>query len=332
MKILLTYLDLSTFVSKDIEILKIKHDVRPFQFRGLQDLLPLWKAVLWSDLTISWFGTIHAFFSVMFSKMLKKKSVVISGGYDVARTPLLPYYGALNRPIEHGGPIKRWGVYYTYANSDLILSVSEFNKLETIVNARAKSYKIRVVHHGFDYNIFKPLDGSVKNGTILTVGRIDQVSSIRKGLDIFVQSARFLPENKFILVGIYDQATLAYLKSMASSNVVFRGYLNNKELIQTFSEASVYVQVSRHEAFGCSVAEAMLFECVPVISRNGSLPEVVGDCGIYVDSLDPKLVAGGIKSALSSGLGLKARRRIRYKFPIEKRKYKISNSIDNLFD
>ena len=324
MKILVSYLGLSTFVSKDIEILKTKHEVHPFQFRGLHDLLTLWKEVQWCDLTISWFGTIHAFFSVMFSKMLKKKSVVISGGYDVARTPLLPYYGALNRPIEHGGPIKRWGVYYTYANSDLILCVSEFNKRETVVNARAKSYKIRVVHHGFDYDNLKPLGGTFKNGTVLTVGSIDQVSSIRKGLDIFVKSARYLPENKFILVGKYDQATLAYLKNMASSNVVFRGYLNYKDLIQTFSEASVYVQVSRHEAFGCSVAEAMLFECVPVVSRNGSLPEVVGDCGFYVDELDPRTVADKIKEAIANPqIGKQARYKIKALFPLEKRKKEI---------
>ena len=82
-------------------------------------------------------------------------------------------------------------------------------------------------------------------------------------------------------------------------------------------------------ALGMLIFAAKLFA---IIFRRMNLPEVVGDCGIYVDSLDPKSEAGGIKNALSAGLGLKARHRIVTKFPIQKRKHEILNSIENLFN
>ena len=42
---------------------------------------------------------------------------------------------------------------------------------------------------------------------------------------------------------------------------------------------------------GADTAVAMLAGCIPVTTRAGSLPEVAGDCGIYVDTDDPAGIA-----------------------------------------
>ena len=96
--------------------------------------------------------------------------------------------------------------------------------------------------------------------------------------------------------------------------------------------AKVYVQASLHEAFGCSLAEAMLCECIPVVSRNGAIPEVVGDTGVYFDKLDPGEVAKGIIKALSmsSAYEKKARERIINEYPLEKRKILLLNTLEGL--
>lgn len=324
MKLLFVHLGWETFVAKDLEILRSAHPVRAFHFQSVKDLPALWQSVRSCDLTFSWFGTIHALFAVAFSKMLHKKSVVVAGGYDVARTALLPHYGALSK--TH----KRWGILFVFANADLLLSVSEFNRQETIANARADPRKIRLVPHGFDADLFRPVPGVPKKGIVLTVGSVNGVSVTRKGLDLFVRSAAYLPENDFVLAGRCSEPALSDLRGTAPPNVDFRGWISLEDLVDTYAQADVYAQPSRHEAFGCSVAEAMLSECVPVVSREGALPEVVGDCGLYVDSLEPKAVATKIKEALGSNLGPRARERIRDLFPLERRKAGILNAVESL--
>ena len=99
------------------------------------------------------------------------------------------------------------------------------------------------------------------------------------------------------------------------------------------AKAKVYEQASRHESFGCSLAEAMLCECIPVVSRNAAIPEVVGDCGFYVNDLNPESVAGNVKEALnvSNDLRENARERIRTHFPLEKRKRELLIAVESLY-
>ena len=57
-----------------------------------------------------------------------------------------------------------------------------------------------------------------------------------------------------------------------------------------------------------------------MVSRPAALPEVVGDCGFYVDQLTPEGVAVQVQAALSSDLGALARPRIMREFPLHKRR------------
>ena len=73
-----------------------------------------------------------------------------------------------------------------------------------------------------------------------------------------------------------------------------------------------------------SVAEAMLAGCIPVTTRAGALPEVVGDAGVLVDDADPRALAagdragarawtteraGGARERVLDNFGLEVRRR-----------------------
>ena len=98
-------------------------------------------------------------------------------------------------------------------------------------------------------------------------------------------------------------------------------------MLKYYQRAKVYVQVSAHEGFGCSLAEAMLCECVPVVTNKGAIPEVVGDTGFYVPYGDLKATAEAIKEALKSDRGKEARERIKRMFPVEKREEKLVSLI-----
>jgi len=330
MKILFVHQKMISFVEKDLEILQSAHQVRELQYRGIRDIPSLLRGTVWADITFSWFGKLHAFFAVLFSKMFGKKAVVVAGGDDVACEPDIGY-GMFSFWW------KKWCPLFVFRYVDLILPVSEFNKDETINNAKADPKNIKMIYHGFPHDKFRRLENSETNNIdkkamVISVGGIDWERLERKGYEKFVKSAAYLPEVQFVVIGQWFDDAIDYLRNVATDNVIFTGRVNDDELMQWFSKAKVYVQVSLHEGFGCSIAEAMLCECIPVASNKAAIPEVVGDCGFYVEDMTPESVAGKIKEALSApdDLGKKARERIKTLFPLEKRKCDILNAIESV--
>jgi glycosyltransferase involved in cell wall biosynthesis len=167
---------------------------------------------------------------------------------------------------------------------------------------------------------------------VLTVGRVSTETLLVKRLALYVESAKHLPKVPFMLVGPWEDEAIDRLREIAPPNVLFAGGMYGDDLMRVYSRAKVYVQVSAHESFGCSLAEAMLCACVPVVSRQAALPEVVGASGFYVDDLSPQAVAAQIKQALRSDTGQQARERIVRVFPLEKRRQALLAAIDEVMN
>ena len=72
------------------------------------------------------------------------------------------------------------------------------------------------------------------------------------------------------------------VKKISPPNIRYIGYVNRKELEQYYKESKVYLQLSRHEAFGISVVEALKGGCLPIVSNCYALPEIIGDSGYVV--------------------------------------------------
>lgn len=314
-----------SFVEKDLEILRSAHQVRELHFKGMRDIPSLLRGTIWADLTFSWFGKLHAFFAVFFSKILGKKAIVVAGGDDVACEPDSGY-GMFSFWW------KKWCPLFVFRYADLILPVSEFNKDETIKNAKADPNKIKMIYHGFSEDRFRRIREISKENIVITIGRVTKETLIGKGLKLFVESAFFLPEVKFILIGPDLDGTIEEVKKIAPKNIELTGGVYGEKLVELCNKAKIYVQVSMYESFGCSIAEAMLCECIPVVSNRAAIPEVVGDCGFYVKDMSPQSVAEKIKEALSApdALGKKARERIKTLFPLEKRKCEFLNAIESV--
>ena len=71
-----------------------------------------------------------------------------------------------------------------------------------------------------------------------------------------------------------------------AERVHFTGYLSDADLVELLNGSAALVFPSLWEGFGLPAIEAL--SCgVPVLaSDRGSLPEVVGDCGLFFDPLD----------------------------------------------
>lgn len=324
MRILFAHSRRWPYVERDLSILSERHEVRERCFQSVGDLPALLSGVLWSQATFSWFGKVHAFVAVAAARALGKRSAVVAGGDDVACEPEMGYG-------MHSHWWKRWCPLAVFRLADLVLAVSQFNRYEAITNARANPAKTRLVYHGFDWAKYRRAPGVGRDSLVMTLGTLNREYVARKGIGLFVEAAALLPTVRFAVAGQAGDALPSLLHEV-SPNVEFAGRVSDEQLIALYSSAHAYVQPSLHEAFGCAVAESMLCECIPVVSRRAALPEVVGDTGVYVDGLTGQGLADGIREALALGpeWGHKARERIVDLFPLEKRRDALLAAVDEV--
>lgn len=313
-----------TYIRKDFEMLQKYFDIKPFNFSLLKilSLLSLPSKINRSDIIFIWFAGYHAFITTLLSKFFKKPIIVAAGGYDVSCEKEIGY-GWL------GYPILKHMVRYVLRYAKNILAVSEFTKKE--IDRYLGIKDVKIVYPSINSNIFTPR-GNKKN-MVLTVSAAKGIDRIQaKGLHTFVKSAKYLPDVKFVAIGIQKKA-VKILQKTAPSNVTILGPIPQDKLVSYYQEAKVYCQLSYMETYGITAAEAMSCECIPVVTNKGASPEVVGNTGFYVPYGDEKETAVMIKKALvSKNLGKKARKRILKLFPDKKRENELKKSFLEVID
>ena len=272
MKILLIAVNPSTFVLRDYQILKTKYDTTLYIYnnRSFKTLLNLIKE---HHLFIFWFASIRFFLPTILAKLFNKKIVTIAGGYDVSK-------------VESGSMQSIWKsiiVNFILNQSNRVIAISKSSLNEIKMNCRINFKKVNMIYHGF-----APVNNinlTQKRNIILTIGYIDDLSFTRKGIDRFFDLADRMPDIEFHFIGTL---TLKNIIKEVPTNIIQHGQLKTTDdkFIKLLNETKVYFQLSKHESFGCSVAEAMQYGCVPIITNYYSLPEVVGDCGMIISDLD----------------------------------------------
>lgn len=105
-----------------------------------------------------------------------------------------------------------------------------------------------------------------------------------KNLEAILRAAFSFPDFTFVLVGKEDYF-YARLKKMASEreikNVIFAGFVDDRELNSLYRLAVCYIFPSFYEGFGLPPLEAMA-RGLPVISSDqGALPEILGNAARY---------------------------------------------------
>lgn len=74
----------------------------------------------------------------------------------------------------------------------------------------------------------------------------------------------------------------AIRRSSVAARIRLLGYCENDLQTALYTKALATVLVSDHEGFGLPPLESMLYGTIPIVAKNSSLPEVVGDAGIVV--------------------------------------------------
>lgn len=311
---------LSSFMNQDLQILRQKYDVEELGLFGYSHMLrdpmfdsKIWRGVARNDLVFAWFGTCAPV--ILVARVLGKPSVLVGGGHDIVSLPEIGY-GL--------GNAKWWQEYpltLGFRLANRVLLFSDSSRRTALTTLGKKGRNLQTLYLGVDADAFKP-EGS-KCAQVLTVGYMTRVSIKRKGIDLFIKSASLNPDVQYHLAGkLMDQSVLDDYLASAPANLSYLGFLDNQQLLHEYQQSRVYAQLSMHEGFGLAIAEAMACECIPVVTNVGSIPEVVGDAGIFVRSSNPTDISAAIQQALSpdnAHIGKIARERVVDMFPIAKR-------------
>lgn len=86
-----------------------------------------------------------------------------------------------------------------------------------------------------------------------------------------------------------------------ANRVHFLGQVGDRELLDAYRSADLFVMPSRHEGFCIPVIEAMACGLPVVAARAGALPETVGDAGLTFTSDDPDDLARQVQRVLDNG-------------------------------
>jgi glycosyltransferase involved in cell wall biosynthesis len=291
-KVLFIYNNMqSPFVSQDLDGLRQWFPVVDKQLAARRlEPVSVWRAVSSNDVVFAWFASWHSFLPMLYARLLGKPSILVIGGYDIAKIPEIGYG-------HQCGGLKKWVSRAAMRMARFLITNSHFSQAEANLNTGAFHKHLHVVYHGIPDH-FGDLTAKPRECMALTVGSVNVSTLSRKGIESFVRAAAFLPHVRFVVAGRCNDDSIKRLRSLATANVEFTGWLDDRRLREYYLRCSVYVQVSRHEGFSISTAEAMLAGCIPVVTAVGALPEVVGDCGVYCPSQEPASVAAAIRNAL----------------------------------
>lgn len=201
------------------------------------------------------------------------------------------------------------------------------------------------VYPGLDLSEYRP--GSAPHATreklVLSVSHLTAENVQRKRLTTVVRAVPAVlarhPDARFVIAGGHDSgySTLAALAAElgVTHAVELPGRIPLAEKLRLYREARVFAQPTVYEGFGVAHAEAMGAALPVVTSPRGAIPEVVGDCGRYVEPDDAEGMARQISALLDDpeggeSLGRAARERVLSRFSYDRRRDALGAVIDRV--
>lgn len=209
--------------------------------------------------------------------------------------------------------LKKW-TPLSVKHAKKVLTISEFSKNEIVKLYQVDPNKIEVVYPAFDKDVFH---GKVPNTKIIATkkkygitgsyffywGTLQPRKNINRLIEAFAQINQ--PRLKLVISGkkgwLYDQILLHAEKLGVADRVIFTGFAPNEDLPALIKGSRAFVLPSLYEGFGMPPVEAQAVGAPVVVSKVSSLPEVVGESGIYIE--DP-LSVKDIKQSLEKVLTL----------------------------
>lgn len=223
-------------------------------------------------------------------KSINQCDIYYSPNFNIALGINIPIYLTIHDVIfldmpeltsKLGYIVRKFYYKLAYKKAKKIFTVSNFSK-KRIEEHLGREKEIIVTYNGISKYILKKSDEKyIKKDYIIFVGNIKK----HKGLKILLEAFKLVKKEdkklKLVIVGnqnnfrTKDKEVIKLLEDKKlNKDIVFTGYVGNKELKKLIAEARILVQPSLYEGFGIPPLEALALGTNVIVSDIETFREI----------------------------------------------------------
>ncbi len=223
-----------------------------------------------------------------------------------------PHFASSRWSFDYSSKLRR------LERADAIITISEASRQDIIQLLNYPKDRVFIAYCGIS-EIFKQQPGQEQYEHVKTKYRLPQqfilylggYYSDRKNINHLLKAYKILcqhlaaPHPKLVLAGLsnpmhQDQIFPMIHELQLTPNVIPLPYIPEAELPCLYRAATLFVYPSLYEGFSLPVAEALTCGTVTAASKTSSLPEIVGDAGLYFDPCDVHSIAETMHEGLTN--------------------------------
>lgn len=211
----------------------------------------------------------HAYhaFPLYFARQIQKKKFVVTPHYHgVGHSLIRNFLIKLYKPIGKKA----------LEDADKVVCVSRYEKNLLLNDFNIAEKKIVVIPNGINKEEFKNLTKKKrKRKKILYVGRIRKP----KGIDYLIEVLPKLDNDILLEIvgeGAYKRKLVKRVNKLGlADRIIFHQNLSRKKLLEDYADADLFMLLSKYEAYGISVAEALASRTPCIVADSSALQEWV---------------------------------------------------------
>jgi glycosyltransferase involved in cell wall biosynthesis len=207
------------------------------------------------------------------------------------RTATFGKYGA--NTVDY----QNWSTRFALKHAKMILTVSEFTKLEIKKIFGDYDRKISVVLNGYNDEIYQKIEDKEMIKKVLAnygieqpyyfyVGRLERKKNTPQLIEAFalLKEKNKSIKHKLVLVGDasygYDEVKYAIKEYGLDDDVIMPGWIEEKDMPYLYNGADAFIFPSLYEGFGIPLLQAMACGLPIASSQTASIPEITGDASL----------------------------------------------------
>lgn len=212
--------------------------------------------------------------------------------------------------------LKYWSAISIFA-SKRVLTISDSSKADIVRHYPGAAKKVYVTHLGYDNDKFNlsidpDLVRRVKNKYSIVDDYILFVSTLKpsKNVEGLINAYKILNDKntdakfpQLVIAGkkgwLFEKLYEQVKKLKLDSQVIFTDYFPEEERPALMAGCKFYCLPSFWEGFGIEILSAFGCGKPVVVSKIGSIPEVAGKAGIYIDPYNVESIASGMEKVLN---------------------------------